>query len=223
VARPYVIGITGGSASGKTTITNRLIELLPEYRFAVLHQDRYFKDFTFLPDAERELLATANNPDALVWPEFLEQFHRLLEGRAVTEPVPFTRLSRRAAAPVTIEPGDILIVEGLFALWHDGVRAEMDLRIYMEVDDDERVLRRIARDIVERGGTVPNVIAWYRKDVAPNFPKITKPTARLADVVVPNHKSCDVAVRLIADGVRAQLRERAEGHAGTGNPREDTR
>lgn len=208
MTRPYVIGITGGSASGKTTLTNMLVELLPEYRCAILHQDRYFKDFSFLPDHERELLATANNPDALVWPEFLEQFHRLLEGQAVTEPVPFTRLSRRRQEPVTVESGDVLIVEGLFALWHDGVRAEMDLRIYMEVDDDERVLRRLARDIVERGGTVPNVIAWYRKDVAPNFPRFTRVTARHADLIVPNHKSCDVAARLIAEGVRAQLNAR---------------
>jgi uridine kinase len=123
--------------------------------------------------------------------------------------VPFTRLSRRSQSPVTVEPGDVLIVEGLFALWHEGVRAEMDLRIYMEVDDDERVLRRLSRDIVERGGTVPSVIAWYRKDVAPNFPRFTKATARLADLIVPNHKSCDVAARLIADGVREQLKARA--------------
>ena len=78
----------------------------------------------------------------------------------------------------------------------------------MEVDDDERVLRRLARDIVERGGTVPNVIAWYRKDVAPNFPRFTRVTARHADLIVPNHKSCDIAARLIAEGVRAQLRAR---------------
>ncbi len=209
MSRPYVIGITGGSASGKTTLTDKLVELLPEYRCAILHQDRYFKDFTFLPDHEREYHQTANNPDALVWPEFLDQFHRLLEGKTVTEPAPFTRLSRRVQEPVTVEPGDVLIVEGLFALWHDGVRAEMDLRIYMEVDDDERVLRRLSRDIVERGGTVPGVIAWYRKDVAPNFPRFTKATARYADLIVPNHRSCDVAARLIADGIRAQIGARA--------------
>jgi uridine kinase len=209
VPRPYVIGITGGSASGKSTITNKLVKLLPEYRIGVLQQDRYFKDFSILPEAENELRRTANNPDALVWPEFLEQFHRLLEGTSVTEPVPGTRPSRRRTEPVIVEAGDILIVEGLFALWHEGVRAEMDLKLYVEVDDCERVLRRMARDIIERGGTLPGMIAWYRRDVMPNFPKYTKVTDHFADLIVPNHNGCDTAVALIADGIRAQLRTRA--------------
>lgn len=207
-SRPYVIGITGGSASGKTTVANGLAELLGEFRPAVLHQDRYFRDFSCLSEAERDRLATANRPDSMAWPAFMEQVHRLLNGEPVVEPVPGTRMAARSAPPVTIEPGEVLIVEGLFALWHDSLRSLLDLKVFVEVDDDERVLRRLSRDIIERGGTVSGVIAWYRKDVWPNYPRYTAVGRRVADIIIPNNQPCHTAVRLIAAGVRELLRSR---------------
>jgi len=206
--KPYVIGITGGSASGKTTVANGLAELLADLRPAVLHQDRYFRDYSHLSPEERERQATANRPESVLWPAFMEQVHCLIAGQAVREPVPGTRLAARGVPLVTVEPGEVLIVEGLFALWDEALRALLDLKIFVEVDDDERVLRRLSRDILERGGTVDGVIAWYRKDVWPNYPRFTAVGRRAADLVVPNNQPCHVAVRLIAAGVRELLRAR---------------
>jgi len=203
--KPYVIGITGGSASGKTTVANGLAELLADFRPAVLRQDRYFRDYSHLSPEERDRLATANRPESLVWPAFMEQVRSLLAGRAVREPVPGTRLAARGAPAVTIEPGEVVIVEGLFALWDEALRALLDLKIFVEVDDDERVLRRLRRDILERGGTVDGVIAWYRKDVWPNYPRFTAVGRHSADLIVPNNQPCHAAVRLIAAGVRETL------------------
>lgn len=212
--KPYVIGITGGSASGKTTVANGLAELLADLRPAVLHQDRYFRDYSHLSPEERERQQTANRPESLVWPAFLEQVHALLDGRSVREPVPGTRLAARGGPPVTVEPGEVLIVEGLFALWDEHLRSLLDLKVFVEVDDDERVLRRLSRDILERGGTVDSVIAWYRKDVRPNYPKYTAAGRRVADLIVPNDQPCDVAIRLIAAGVREIVRTRDASAAG---------
>lgn len=207
-SKPYVIGITGGSASGKTTVANGLAALLADLHPAVLHQDRYFRDFSRLSPEEREREATANRPESMLWPAFMRQVELLLAGHVVYEPVPDTRLAARGAPRVAVEPGEILIVEGLFALWDEALRAKLDLKVFVEVDDDERVLRRLARDIVERGGTVESVIAWYRKDVWPNYPKYTGASRRVADVIVLNNESCQTSIRLIAAGVRQIVRER---------------
>ncbi len=207
--KPYVIGITGGSASGKTTVANRLAELLADYRPVVLHQDRYFKDYSQLSPEERERVATANRPESLIWPAFLEQVRRLIAGEPAQEPVAGTRPAARGDAPVSLEPGEVLIVEGLFALWDEELRALLDLKVFVEVDDDERLLRRLHRDILERGGTVESVLAWYRKDVWPNYPQYTAVGRRVADLVIPNNQPCDTAIRLIAAGVRELLRQRA--------------
>lgn len=207
--RPYVIGVTGGSASGKTTVATKLSELLADFRPVVLHQDRYFRDFSTLSPEEFERQNTANKPESILWPELLDSVRRLIARQPVTEPMPGTRAAARRAEVIQIVPGDVLIIEGLFALWDEWLRAQLDLKIFVEVDDDERLLRRLARDLIERDGTVPGVISWYRKDVAPNFPKFTGQTRQVADVIVPNNRACDTAVRLIAAGVRQTIRERS--------------
>jgi uridine kinase len=207
-SRPYFIGVAGGSASGKTTLANGLADLLTDLRPVVLHMDQYFRDWSEFDPDERERRRTANRPEAVAWPALIEHVRQLLDNQAVQHPVPGTRRGARGSPPETVEPGEILIVEGLFALWEESFRPLMDLKIFMEVDDDERVLRRLSRDIVERGGTVPSVIAWYRRDVWPNYPKYTAVGRRVADFVVPNNFSCQTAIQVLAAGVREQVRAR---------------
>lgn len=183
--RPVLVCIAGGSASGKSTISRALVERLaapPASRSCgVLNVDDYFRDWDVDPD-----LRTANRPDAVLWPALMADVERLLAGASVELPAAGTRAAARGAAPWTLEARDVLIVEGLLALWQDELRARADLAVYVDAPDDERLLRRITRDIVERGATVESATAWYRHDVRPHFSRFTEPTRWRADLIVPN-------------------------------------
>jgi uridine kinase len=211
-SRPVVVAIAGGSATGKTTLARALAAALPELRPVLLHQDRYFRDFAEYPPAERARVHTANHADALLWPAYHAALAALRAGQPIQEPVPGTRPFQRGEVPQTVAPGRVLIVDGLFALWDERTRAAADLRLYTEVDDDERVLRRIYRDVTERGGNVEGIIAWYRHDVKPNYPTFTAATRRYADLIVPTDRPIDPAVRTLAAAVRSL----AAGLAGAG-------
>lgn len=203
-ARPVFVAIAGGSATGKTTLARALAEALSDLTPIVVNQDRYFRDFGEYTPEERERMRTANHPDAINWPAFHAALDLLLAGQPTMEPAPGTRAAQRGEAVHPVGPGRVLIVEGLFALWDTRCRESADLRLYTEVDDDERVLRRIYRDITERGGNLEGVISWFRRDVQPNYPLYTKSTRRYADLVVPTDHPVDVAVKTIAAAIRAR-------------------
>lgn len=179
--RPVVISIAGGSASGKSTISRELVKRLSEYSCAILNIDDYFRDWSVDED-----LRTANRPDAVLWPSLLADFERILAGDEVELPAKGTRAAARGALPWRVRAADLLIVEGLLALWQDDIRARSDLAVYVDAPDDERLLRRISRDIIERGATVETAVAWYRHDVRPHFSKFTEPTRWRGDLIVPN-------------------------------------
>ena len=204
-ARPVLVAIAGGSATGKTTFARALAEAISDLSPVVVNQDRYFRDFMELEPEERERARTANRPDAINWPAFHAALDLLLTGQPTIEPAPGTRAAQRGEEPHPVGPGRVVIVEGLFALWDTRCRESADLRLYTEVDDDERVLRRIYRDITERGGNLEGVISWFRRDVQPNFPIYTKSTRRYADLVVPTDHPVDVAVKAVANAVRAMV------------------
>ncbi len=198
-----VVAIAGGSATGKSTLARALAAAVPELDPVVICQDRYFRDFMEYTPEERERVRTANHPSAVLWSAFHDALESLLAGGVAHEPVPGTRGFRRGEASQVLGPTRLLIIEGLFALWDERSRQAADVRLYTEVDDDERVLRRLNRDILERGGTVDGVLSWYRRDVKPNFPVYTASTRYFADLIVPTHHPVDVAVQTVAAAVRA--------------------
>lgn len=199
--------IAGASGSGKSTLAACLADRLDDLRPVVLRQDDYFRNFREFDDAERERVRTANHPDALRWDEFHAALDRLSSGDQVLQPAPGTRAWGRPRR--TLGPGGLIIVEGLFALWDDRSRNGADLRIFTEVGEDEGVLRRLQRDIAERGATLDHAIAWYRRDVAPNYPLYTAPTREHADVIVPTNHPIEVAVVVLCDAIRAIAARRA--------------
>ncbi|HZQ99067.1 MAG TPA: AAA family ATPase [Chloroflexota bacterium] len=180
-SRPILVCIAGGSASGKSTISRTLVERLGGRSCAVVNVDDYFRDWSV-----DEELRTANRPEAVLWPSLLADLDRLLGGEEVELPALGTRSAARGARPWRLKAADLIVVEGLMALWHDELRARADLAIYVDAPDDERLLRRISRDIVERGATVETAVAWYRHDVRPHFGRFTEPTKWRADLIVPN-------------------------------------
>jgi uridine kinase len=197
----------GGSASGKTTFAKALAEKLSSFSSVILHQDYYFNDWSKYPPEVREKVATANHPNAVCWEALIGHIKQLVAREPIKTPPPNTRASARGDESATIQPGDIVIVEGHLILWNDELRDLMDVKIFVDVDPHERVLRRLLRDVGERGGDLQRAVAWYRKDVIPNFSVYTEPCKQYADLILPYLHENPVALQMIAAGIRERITE----------------
>jgi len=203
--RGCVVGISGGSASGKSTLAAALATRLVAFRPVVLNQDAYFHDWSGLPPAERAARMTANHPDAVRWPALVEHVRRLREGDAVQTPVPGTRAAARGDRAAALGPTRLLIVEGHLIFGEPALRPLLDLKLFLDVPPDERVLRRMFREAVERGGDLERAIAWYRRDVLPHYRLYTEPTRQFADLILPWTEAREEVIDLLAAGIRARL------------------
>jgi uridine kinase len=203
----YTIGITGGSASGKTTLARALAVCLPEYDPVHINQDYYFRSWEEYSAEERERVRTANRAEAVQWEGFMEAVHKLRAGETVQEPAPGTWRHHRGYDPVTLGPTKLLILEGLFVLYPEELRQLLDLAIYVEVDDSERILRRLSRNVNRENADFARAVAWLRRDVLPNFPVYTESTKQYADLIVPNLRPDSRAVQVLAQGVRSILEQ----------------
>lgn len=203
--KPVTVGIMGGSASGKTTFAKALAEKLSSFSSVILHQDSYFKDWSIYPAEIREKVTTANHPNAVCWEVLIGHIEQLAARQSIETPPPGTRAAARGDEPVTTQPGDIVIVEGHLILWDETLRDLMDVKLFIDVDPHERVLRRLLRDAGSRGGNLERAVAWYRKDVIPNFPVYTEPCKQYADLVIPYHHENPVALQMVAAGIRERI------------------
>jgi uridine kinase len=185
-----VVGISGGSAAGKTTLVAALAAAVPDLNPVVLNQDRYFRLW------ERDEDRTTNHPRAVMWERLIEDVGSLAAGSQVQWPVPGARRSE----PQGLGPGGLVLVEGHLIFCCDELLPLLDLKVFLDVDPHERVLRRLLRD-VEGGTDLEEAVAWYRRDVSPNFPLHTEPSRARADVVIPGGTG-DGAIRLLVAGLR---------------------
>jgi uridine kinase len=206
--KPVVVGISGGSAAGKTTFAAALVEVLAPSDSVVLNQDRYFRDWLDVPADKREAARTSNHPRAVCWPELVAQVECLMARQAVQEPVVGTQAWQRGIEPRLIKAADIVLVEGHLIFGNETVRGLLDLKVFLEVDIHERVLRRILRD-TQNGTDLAAAVAWYRRDVSPNFPVHTEPTRQYADLIVPYDQHNAMAVMVVAAGINAMLASRS--------------
>ena len=197
-----VVGICGGSASGKSTFSRSLLEHLSDLGPEILNQDRYFRDWLDYPSGDRERVRTSNQPRAVLWDSLIHQVRRLIGGHCVQEPVPGTAAFQRIIERRVIKPGRLLIVEGHLIFSNADLRDHMDLKIYLDVDAHERVLRRMLRDTASETTTLDQASAWYRRDVIPNFEVHTVATRKYADLVVPYETDVGAATHVIASGIR---------------------
>lgn len=202
-ARPVLVAIAGGSATGKSTLARQLAACLVSRTPVILAQDGYFRDFAEYEPDERERVRTANHPDAVNWPAFHAALEALLAGGRIAYPAPGTRPAARGEAGRMLGPAGLVIVEGLFALWDETCRRRADLRLYTEVDEDERVLRRVHRDVTERGSTVERTVSWYRRDVRPNYRTYTVASRDYADLVIPTERHNPTMIRALCAAVGA--------------------
>jgi uridine kinase len=203
--RQYVIGIAGGSASGKSTFARALAVSLKDFEPVILSQDRYFRDWSESDNREKSPARTANRPESILWEAYIDAVKKMLAGKDVQEPAPGSRAAKYDKEVLTIKPGRVLILEGLFTLWSEELRKLLDLGIYIEVEDSERILRRLLRDVQEEKGDLGRAADWIRKDVLPNFPVYTGATKNYADLIIPNTQPYSRAVPVITQGVRCIL------------------
>lgn len=202
---PITVGIMGGSASGKTTFATALSEQLSEYSPIILHQDSYFRDWSEYTPEEREKVVTANHPDAVCWDVLNADIEKLRTRCPIETPASGTRASSRGDEKKVTPPSDVVIVEGHLIYWNEQLRELMDMKIYLDVDPHERVLRRMQRDAGTRSANLEAAISWYRRDVLPNYPIYTEPCKKYADLVIPFENENPVALHTVAAGIRSQL------------------
>jgi uridine kinase len=201
---PLVIGVAGGSGSGKTTVVRRIVESLGPDFVTVLEHDRYYRD---RPDLRLEDRAALNydHPDSLETDLMVRHVAELRDGRAIDAPTyDFARYARRAATEVIV-PRRAIIVEGILVFADASLRALMDVKVFVDTDDDTRVIRRLRRDVAERGRTMDSVIDQYLGTVKPMHLEFVEPSKRYADVIVPLGGHNSVAIDLLLTMIRSLI------------------
>ncbi len=205
----FVIGIAGGTGSGKTTVVKKLIERLPKGEVAVLHQDSYYKDSSNVPVEERQNI-NFDHPDAFDWKLLEEHIHNLREGKSIEEPIYSYITCTRSKETVHIEPKEVVILEGIMALRDSKLRDEMDLKVFVDADADDRLVRVIKRDIVERGRTVEAVMERYVRVLKPMHEQFIESCKRYADVIIPQGGHNNPAINMMTKFIKQQLREQQQ-------------
>jgi len=203
--RPLTIGIAGGTASGKTTVARRLVERLAGHPVAFLDQDSYYRDLSDISLEERRAF-NFDHPDAFDTELFCAHIAELQAGRAVQKPIySFTQHSRTEES-VHVSPGDALIVEGILVLALEPVRKLLDVKIFVDSDDDVRALRRVSRDIKDRGRDFDGVLEQYFRTVRPMHLGFVEPSKRHADIIIPHGGNNDIAIEMVAGALRQKMR-----------------
>ena len=185
MTKPFLLGVAGGSGSGKTTVAERLAGLVGGTDLALLRLDAYYRDRNHLPFEEREAI-NYDHPDAFDWPLLLDHVDALVEGIAVQVPVYDFTTYMRSPERIAVAPARIVVVEGILVLYEPELRERFDLKVFVDTDDDVRFIRRLERDTSERERTVESVIEQYLTTVRPSHLQFIEPSKRYADVIVPH-------------------------------------
>ncbi len=190
-----IIGIAGGTGSGKTTVVRKIMESLPKGEVVLLPQDSYYKDSSHVPVEERQNI-NFDHPDAFEWSLLSRHVALLKEGKSIEQPTYSYLTCTRQPQTIHIEPRDVIIIEGILALCDKKLRNLMDLKIFVDADPDERLIRVIQRDMVERGRTAEAVMERYTRVLKPMHLQFIEPCKRYADLIIPeggdNQKAIDI-------------------------------
>ena len=200
-----VIGIAGGSGSGKTTVVKAISENIKGEKVVIIPQDSYYKDSSDLTDEEKRH-HNFDHPDAIDWDLLCEQLADLKAGKTIHQPVySYISCSRSKTETVTVEPADVIIIEGILIFTCKELRDQMDIKIFVDADDDDRLMRVMARDITERGKDVHWVIERYTNTVKPMYLQFIEPSKRYADIIIPQGGHNKVAIDVICATVEKSL------------------
>ncbi len=206
--KPIVIGVAGGSGSGKTSVTRSIIESFTGRSILMLEQDYYYKDQSYLPFEER-LLTNYDHPLAFDNDLLIEHVNKLLNYEAIEKPVYDYAMHTRSNEVITVEPKDVIILEGILVLEDERLRDLMDMKLFVDTDADLRILRRLVRDINERGRTLDSVIDQYVTAVRPMHNQFIEPTKRYADIIIPEGGQNHVAIDLMVTKIKTILEQKS--------------
>ena len=201
-----IIGIAGGTGSGKTTVVNKIINSFPVGEVAVLPQDSYYKDSSHVPVEERSKI-NFDEPAAIEWTLLEQHLKELKDGKTIEMPTYSYLTCTRQEETVRVEPRDVVIGEGILVLNDPDLRKMLDVKVFVDADADDRLIRVIARDCVERGRTPESVISRYEGVLKPMHNMYIEPSKRFADLIVPQGGSNVVAISLLTDYIEARLRK----------------
>lgn len=201
-----IIGIAGGTGSGKTTVVRKIVEALPEGSVAVIPQDSYYNDQSDLPLEVRKQ-TNFDHPSAFEWPLLAHQIEELKNGHAIEQPTYSYITCTRLKETVHVEPKEVIIVEGIMTLYDKELREQMDLKIFVDAGADERLLRVIVRDMAERGHPLDMLINKYRNVLKPMHDEFIEPTKQYADIIIPNGGHNVQAIKMLQKYILGQLRE----------------
>ncbi|WP_454054489.1 uridine kinase [Clostridium sp. Marseille-Q7071] len=204
--RPVLIGITGGTGSGKSTIAKEIYKSFGEDCIAMIEQDSYYKDQSYLTSEER-VKTNYDHPDAFDTKLLVEQLNKLINGEVVEKPIYDFEIHNRVKETVRIEPRDIIILEGILVLQEEILRDMLDIKIYVDTDPDVRFIRRMVRDVKERGRTIDSVITQYLTVVKQMHEQFTENTKRYADIIIPEGGHNKVAIDIITANIRQILQK----------------
>lgn len=195
-----IIGIAGGTGSGKTTVVKKIVEALPPHYVSVVPLDSYYNDTSHMTEEERHAI-NFDHPDAFDWKLLIKQVNQLRKGEAIEQPTYSYILCNRLSETVHVEPTPVIIIEGIMTLLNKKLRDMMDLKIFVDADSDERLIRNIQRDIVERGRDVKAVVDRYLDVLKPMHEQFIEPTKRYADIIIPqggeNKKGIEMVCKYI--------------------------
>jgi uridine kinase len=206
-AKPLVIGIAGGSGSGKSTVARKLGEALSRSSVALLDMDAYYRNFAHLPLEERKRV-NWDHPDAFDMELFASQVEDLCAGRSIEKPVYDFVTHTRSARTERVHPVDVLVLDGILLFVDAALRALCDVKVFVDADADIRLIRRLRRDVVKRGRTLDEVIAQYLETVQPMHLQFVEPSKRYADLIVPRGGHNAIAIEMIVAKIQHRLRAR---------------
>lgn len=191
-----IIGIAGGTGSGKTTVVRKIIESLPEGEVVLLPQDSYYKDSSHIPVNQRQLI-NFDHPDAFDWDLLSHHVALLKKGKSIEQPTYSFLTCTRQPEAIHIEPREVVIVEGILALCDKKLRNQMDLKIFVDADPDERLIRVIQRDMIERNRTAEAVMERYTRVLKPMHLQFIEPSKRYADLIIPQGGDNYIAIEIL--------------------------
>jgi uridine kinase len=199
-----IIGICGGTGSGKTTVVNKILDILPENQVAILSQDSYYKDNSSLSIEERKSV-NFDHPDAIEFDLLLNHINELKKGHTIQKPIYSYITCTRSAETIPVESKDVILIEGILLFTDERIRNICNIKVFVDAPADERLMRVIKRDTVERGRDIEQTLKRYLDTVKPMHEQFIEPTKRFADIIVPLGGENTVAINILANTIRQKL------------------